>query len=77
MTNTPHNQQESDLPAGLAKPAQLALAAAGHWRLEQLAGVSEAQIRQLHGIGPKALDQLRRALSARGLAFAADEARET
>jgi hypothetical protein len=61
---------ESDLPAGLAKPAQRALAQAGYVRLEQLTKVSEAEILQLHGMGPKALDQLRRALSAHGLSFA-------
>ena len=44
--------------------------AAGYWRLEQLTEISEAQLKQLHGIGPKALDQLRRALSAKGLSFA-------
>ena len=67
------DQQESDLPSALAKPAQRALAAAGYRRLEQLTAISEAQLKQLHGIGPKALDQLRQALSARGLAFATEK----
>ena len=67
------DQQESDLPSALAKPAQRALAAAGYRRLEQLTAISEAQLKQLHGIGPKALDQLRRALSAEGLSFAAEK----
>ena len=65
--------RESDLPIALAKPAQRALAAAGYWRLEQLTKISEAQLQQLHGIGPKALDQLRRALSAKGLSFAVEK----
>lgn len=60
---------ESDLPVALARPAQRALAAAGYQRLEQLAAVSEAQLSQLHGIGPKALAQLRQALATRGLSF--------
>ena len=59
------------LPGALAQPAQRALANAGYTRLEQLAGVSEAEIARLHGIGPKALGQLRQALAERGLAFAA------
>ncbi len=65
--------RKNDLPTELAKPAQRALAQAGYVRLEQFTKVSEAEILQLHGMGPKALDQLRRALSAHGLSFA-DEA---
>ena len=63
-------QQESDLPTGLSAPARRALVGAGYLRLDQLTGVSEAEIKQLHGIGPNALNQLRRALSAKGLSFA-------
>jgi len=60
MNDAPKNTAaQSDLPVALAKPAQRALAAAGYRRLEQLTEVSEAQLKQLHGIGPKALDQLR------------------
>jgi len=68
MTND--NQLTSDLPPGLAKPAQRALAAAGYVRLEQIAGASEAELLKLHGMGPKAIEQLRRALAARELSFA-------
>jgi hypothetical protein len=64
------DQRDSDLPAGLAEPARLALLAAGNMRLEQLTKVNEAELKQLHGVGPKALDQLRRALGAKGLSFA-------
>ncbi len=35
--------------------------------------ISEAELKQLHGIGPKALDQLRHALAAQGLSFVSDE----
>jgi hypothetical protein len=70
MKVNPNDQQESDLPLELANPARRALAGAGYTRLEQLTKLSEAEIRQLHGIGPKALDQLRRALNAKGLSFA-------
>lgn len=66
---------ESNFPAGLSRPARQALAAAGYDRLEQLTGTSEAEILKLHGMGPKGLDQLRRALAARGLSFA-DPSRE-
>ncbi len=64
------DSQESDLPAGLASPARRALADAGIEHREQLTGFSEAQLKQLHGIGPKALSQLRTALQAKGLSFA-------
>lgn len=65
-----NNEPESDLPAGLAKPARRALTGAGYVRLEQFTKLSEAEILQLHGMGPKALDQIRRALAARGQSFA-------
>ncbi len=42
----------------------------GYTRLEQLTNVSETDLHQLHGVGPKALEQLRRALAACGLSFA-------
>jgi hypothetical protein len=63
-------KQESDLPPGLSRPAQRALSNAGYQRLEQLAGVSQAEVEGLHGVGPKALAQLRHALVANGLSFA-------
>jgi hypothetical protein len=62
---------ESDLPAGIGRPATRALIGAGYTRLEQLTTVSEDEILKLHGVGPKALDLLRRALAAKGWAFRA------
>lgn len=57
------------LPTNLPKPAQRALAAAGYTRLDQLTNVSEAELRALHGIGPNAVEQLRRSLAACGHSF--------
>ena len=54
----------SDLPSDLAGPARRALAAAGYPYLDQLAGVSEAELLRLHRMGPRAVEALRRALSA-------------
>ena len=68
-----NNQPESDLPARLSKPAQRALASAGYMRLEQLSQGSEADLLKLHGMGPKALGQIREALQAKGLAFAGEK----
>ena len=69
-------QQESDLPIELAKPAQRALYEASYLRLEQLTKVSETELKQLHGIGPNAIKQLRRALGAKGLSFADEKTRK-
>lgn len=45
---------------------EVALAAAGYTRLDQLAGVRAAELKQLHGMGPKALKLLQEALEERG-----------
>jgi len=76
MNSKRHDERESDLPVNLAKPARRALVEAGYWRLEQLTEISEAEVKQLHGVGPKALEQLRRALSANGLSFADGKGRK-
>ena len=62
---------DSDFPPGLAKPAQRALASAGYTRLDQLTKITEVELRALHGMGPKAIAQLREALAQRGQTFAA------
>lgn len=69
MTQNNHGN-ESDLPTQLAKPARRALEGAGYLRLEQFTKLSEAEVLQLHGMGPKALEQIRKALIAKGLSFA-------
>ncbi|MGZ9583657.1 hypothetical protein [Paenibacillus marinisediminis] len=61
--------QENDLPHGLAKPALRALSNSGLSSLEQLSQIRESELKQLHGIGPKAVELLRQALAARGLKF--------
>jgi hypothetical protein len=60
----------TDFPPKLSKPAQRALANAGYTRLAQLTTVRESDLAKLHGMGPKALGQLREALAARGRSFA-------
>lgn len=66
------NQQEGNLPK-LAQPALRALNGAGIQHLEQLTNFSEEEIKRLHGMGPKALGQLREALADRGLSFAGEK----
>lgn len=63
-TTTPLN----DLPK-LVAPARRALASAGIHSLGQLVRLTESEVKELHGIGPNALETLRRALAEKGLAF--------
>lgn len=53
----------------IAAPAQRALQSAGITTLTQLTKTSEAELLQLHGMGKNALETLRAALQAEGLAF--------
>ncbi|SDM86379.1 Helix-hairpin-helix domain [Paenibacillus sp. yr247] len=62
-------EPESNLPTGLASPARRALASAGYLRLEQFSKLTEAEVLKLHGMGPKAMEQIRRALAAKGQSF--------
>ncbi len=64
-------QQETrskELPK-VSAPAQRALAAAGVHDLNDLARFSEVEVKKWHGIGPNALEKLRRALQEQGLSF--------
>jgi uncharacterized protein YdhG (YjbR/CyaY superfamily) len=65
-------QQQSDIPR-IGQPAHRALAAAGVQHLKQLTEFSEEEVRQWHGIGPKALGLLRNALAEKGLSFAGEK----
>ena len=70
------NQNKNDFPK-IGAPATRALKTAGYSRLEQLTKVSEAELGQLHGMGPKALGILRETLKEKGLSFKADSANDT
>lgn len=59
----------NEWPKGVAKPAIRALAQAGYERLEQLHEVDEQVLSQLHGMGPKAMDVIKKSLEERGLKF--------
>lgn len=56
---------------GIGAPAQRALAHAGYTRLEQLDGVSESDLLELHGMGPTGTDILSDLLNARGMSLEA------
>ncbi len=61
----------------IGSPATRALEAAGYSRLEQLTKITEAEVGQLHGMGPKALGILRESLKEKGLSFKAGTADDT
>jgi uncharacterized protein YdhG (YjbR/CyaY superfamily) len=69
------NQTNNDFPK-IGAPATRALEAAGYSRLSQLTKVSEAELGQLHGMGPKALSILRETLKEKGLSFKAGTAND-
>ena len=60
---------DAGFPKGLAAPARRALAAAGYSDLTQLAGVPVSTLKQLHGMGPKALRLLQEAMKEQGLSL--------
>jgi uncharacterized protein YdhG (YjbR/CyaY superfamily) len=72
----PDKQNNNDFPK-IGSPATRALEAAGYSRLEQLTKVTETEISQLHGMGPKALGILRETLKEKGLSFKAGTAHDT
>jgi uncharacterized protein YdhG (YjbR/CyaY superfamily) len=64
------DKKQNNFPK-IGAPAMRALEAVGYSRLEQLSKVSEAELSQLHGMGPKALGILRETLKEKGLSFKA------
>jgi len=55
--------------ANIGAPATRALTHEGYTTLKQLTKVSEAELAQLHGVGPRAIRILKEALKARGWSF--------
>lgn len=70
------DQKQNDFPK-IGAPATRALEAAGFSRLVQLTKITEAELGQLHGMGPKALDILREALKEKEMSFKIGEAINT
>jgi predicted flap endonuclease-1-like 5' DNA nuclease len=58
---------ETGFPKGIGAPATRALHGAGYTDLRQIAGVPAAELKRLHGMGPKALRVLQEALEQQGL----------
>ncbi|WP_020523662.1 helix-hairpin-helix domain-containing protein [Catelliglobosispora koreensis] len=55
-----------DLPKAIGKPATQALVNAGITTLDELANITEEQLKAMHGMGPKAIRLLGEALVASG-----------
>lgn len=55
-----------EFPKGIGAPATRALVAAGYTKLSELADVPASELKQLHGMGPKALRVLQEALEEGG-----------
>lgn len=64
----PTKKQESDFP-NIGGPATRALKFEGYTALKQLTKLSEAELAQLHGVGPKAIRILGEALKEKGWSF--------
>ncbi|MFI0470248.1 DNA-binding protein [Saccharopolyspora sp. 5N102] len=60
---------DSGFPRGVGAPATRALNAAGYTELRQLDGVPAAELKKLHGMGPKALSRLQESLEELGLSL--------
>ncbi len=67
MTQFSNVPPETDLPRNIGKPATRALLHAGYRTLEDVSGLTEADLLALHGVGPKAVRLLRETLAAKGL----------
>ena len=76
MADQKNLEPMSDFPAGLSQPALRAFAAAGYTRLDQFTTITEADLLQWHGVGPKAIRLLRSALQVQGKSFAAPRNRQ-
>ncbi|HEY0542988.1 MAG TPA: hypothetical protein VGD53_31825 [Actinoallomurus sp.] len=59
----------TDFPEGISAPATRALTSAGYTELGQLANVPAAELKKLHGVGPKALRLLQETLEHRGMSL--------
>ncbi len=68
-TNDVSHPNQAAFPPGVSGPALRALKAAGIRSVADLAQWSEADLGELHGMGPKALGILRTALQATSRGF--------
>lgn len=70
MENNKTYDPTTELPPGIGAPAVRALTQAGLTSLHQLAEVTETYLKNLHGIGPNAINLIRVELSKEAMSFA-------
>jgi predicted flap endonuclease-1-like 5' DNA nuclease len=70
LSTSPDGGGESGLTKAIGKPATRGLNGQGIETYEQLAGFTESQLLEIHGVGPRAIGILREELSKRSLKFA-------
>lgn len=75
MSNQNIDAADYGFPSGMSQPSLRALLDAGYDSLEAVAAATPRQLLDLHGMGPKGVRLLGEALAARGMSFAAEEAR--
>jgi hypothetical protein len=56
-------ESAGDLPKNIGQPATRALKAAGYTTLQEIAALSDSELLDLHGVGPKAVRLLREAIT--------------
>lgn len=62
-------KKDSGFYSGLGAPARRALESAGIRSISQLAGYTQAELLDLHGLGPSSIPKLKRLLNAHNLDF--------
>ncbi|QKJ18948.1 hypothetical protein [Microbacterium hominis] len=60
----------SELPVSIGKVARRELAVHGITRFEQMTSLTESDVLNIHGVGPKAVRILAKELDSRGMRFA-------
>ena len=60
---------EPAFPRDIGAPATRALAAAGLREPADLTALTEAELLAMHGVGPRAVERLRRTMAEQGLSF--------
>jgi predicted flap endonuclease-1-like 5' DNA nuclease len=69
MPGTPDVRPVGDLPNEIGKTAARELSLNGITSLDQVARHSRKELLAIHGVGPKAIRILERALAAKGLGY--------
>ena len=69
MPRNPADPVPDPFPKGIARPARRALAGEGVLTMRDLERFSRAELMQLHGFGPRAMEALEPEMDRRGLRF--------